>query len=173
MRKQKSAKELGFDRYDNGRLQKVIDQVADKRTYIRLRSVQMVAQGGLISDVARLWTVTPRIIYHWIAAYVEHHQPQSLFDKPREGRPRIADPITDSRILQELTVNPMSVGYAVNTWTVATLAHRLNKRYSCAISARTLYRRMKAIGLECKRPKYFYEEKDPNRAQKKGRSSES
>lgn len=34
------------------------------------------------------------------------------------------------------------------------------------ISPRTLRRRMREIGLRCKRPRYFYEEKDPHRAQK-------
>lgn len=173
MRKQKSAREFGFDRYDKGRLQKAIDQTEDKRSYIRLRSVQMVAENKPISDVALLWDITPRIIYNWIKTYLTNHRPQSLFDKPRQGRPQVAQQITDSRILKELKVNPMSLGYFVNTWTVATLAHRLNKLYGCSISPRTLYRRMKAMGLECKRPKYFYEEKDPYRAQKKGPSSEN
>lgn len=173
MRKQKSAKELGFDRYDKGRLQKIINQVEDKRTFIRLRSVQMIAEGKEIADVAQIWDVTPQIIYNWIKTYLKDHLPQSLFDKPKKGRPRVAEQITDNRILKELKGNPMSLGYFVNTWTVATLAHRLNKRYGCSISPRTLYRRMKAMGLECKRPKYFYEEKDPNRTQKKGALSES
>lgn len=173
MRKQRSAKELGFDRYDKGRLQKVISQVKDKRTYIRLHAIQMVAEGKVISEVAQLWDLTPRVIYNWIKAYVKDHQPQSLFDKPRVGRPQVAVPITDARIVKELKRNPMHLGYFVNTWTVATLADRLNKRYGCSISARTLYRRMKAMGLQYKRPKYFYEEKAPNRPQKKGLSSES
>ena len=173
MRKQKSAKELGFDCYDKSRLQKVIAQVQDKRTYIRLRAVQMVAEGELISNVAQLWDVTIRVVYNWIRTYVKDHRPQSLFDKPRAGRPRVAVQLTDNRIAKELKRNPMRLGYFVNTWTVATLATHLRKRYGCAITARTLYRRMKAMGLQCKRPKYFYEEKDPNRAQKKGRLSES
>ncbi len=41
----------------------------------------------------------------------------------------------------------------------------------CSISARTLRRRMKEIGLRCKRPRYVYSEKEPHRAQKKGRLS--
>jgi transposase len=173
MRKQMSARELGFDRYDKSRLQKVIAQVQDKRTFIRLRAVQMVAEGKSISDVAQLWDVTTRVMYNWIKRYVKNHQPQSLFDAPRAGRPRVAARITDAKIVKELQGNPMHLGYFVNTWTVATLAHCLNKRYDCSISPRTLYRRMKAMGLQCKRPKYFYEEKDPNRTQKKGLSSES
>lgn len=120
-----------------------------------------------ISEVGQLWEVTARVVYNWVKAYTKDHQPQSLFDKPRVGRPRVAVQITDSRIVQELKGNPMRLGYFVNTRTVAMLAHRLNKRYGCSITSRILYRRMKAMGLECKRPKYVYEEKAPNRTQKR------
>ena len=172
MRKQRSALELGFDRYDVGRLQKLINQVNDKRTYIRVRSVQMVAEGKPISQVAAILNVTPQIIYRWIRIYLKVHQPQSLLDKPKKGRPRVAGQVTEKRILKELSGNPMRLGYFVNTWTVATLAQRLSSLY-CPISPRTLYRRMKAMDLQCKRPKYFYEEKDRNRTQKKGLLFES
>src|ERR1051325_9831086 len=168
MRKQKSASELGFTRYDSARLKKAIEKVEDKRTYLRLKSVQMVAEGYQISEVAKIWDISLRIIYSWIKIYLKDHQPRSLFDKPRQGRPRQAQKITDDRILKELGRNHIPLGYMVTTWTVATLAHYLSKRYKCPITRHTLYRRMKAMGLEYKQPKYFYEEKDPHRAQKKG-----
>lgn len=78
MRKQKLAKEFGFDRYDKGRLQQAINQVQDKRMYIRLRAVQMVTEGKSTSDIAQLWGITIRVIYHWIKSYVNNHQPQSF-----------------------------------------------------------------------------------------------
>jgi hypothetical protein len=37
----------------------------------------------------------------------------------------------------------------------------------CSLGPWTLRRRMKQIGLVCKRPRYSYSEKDPHRAQKK------
>ena len=54
---------------------------------------------------------------------------------------------------------------------VALLAQHLGRRYGCPIAARTLRRRMRALGLRWKRPRYVYAERDPHRAQKKGGSS--
>jgi transposase len=47
----------------------------------------------------------------------------------------------------------------------------LQEVYGIEVSEMTLRRRMQTMGLRFKRPKYFYSEKDPNRAQKKGRLS--
>ena len=54
---------------------------------------------------------------------------------------------------------------------MALLAKHLGRTYGCPISPRTLRRRMRALGLRWKRPRYVYADKDPHRAQKKGGSS--
>jgi transposase len=173
MRKAQSSSELGFTDRDIARLSKAMQQVADKRTFIRLWTVWLVAQGHPISQVARLTNKSFQIIYQWIATYLTHHQPVDLHDAPKTGRPLSAQPITDERILRALQRNPWKSGFQTQVWTVATLALYLNKLYNCSISSRTPYRRMKQMGLECKRPRYVYEQKDPNRTQKKGQLSES
>jgi hypothetical protein len=77
--------------------------------------------------------------------------------------------ITAAHILQHLRGNPLQLGYRTTVWSVKLLAAHLSRQYDCPISPYTLRRRMKAMGLRCKRPRYFYEEKAPHRAQKKGR----
>lgn len=173
MRKPRTPSELGFDRYDKRRLQKAIEASSEKRVYIRLQSVLLVLKGMEIQKVAQLYTISKRIVYRWVETYLQHHQPSSLLDAPKSGRPLVAPALTPNRILGVLDQNPFSLGYRYNVWTVALLAQHLNKLYGCAISRYTLYRRMKAMGLECKRPRYIYEEKEVNRIQKKGRSLES
>ncbi len=173
MRKQKSPSQLGFTAYDITRLNKAKQNVADKRTFIRIHAVLLVAQGSNISIVAKLIDKSFQIVYQWITAYLNCHQVEVLKDASRTGRPLAAQNITDERIIGALRCSPLALGYQTNVWTVATLATYLNDLYDCSISPRTLYRCMKQIGLECKRPRYVYEEKDINRAQKKGRLSES
>lgn len=173
MRKQKSPTELGFTFRDTVRLSKAMQEVTDKRTFIRLWAVVLVAQGYRISTVAKLVNKSFQIVYQWIAAYLNSHQVEALKDASRTGRPFAAQEITDERISRELRRNPWKLGYQTQVWTVATLAKHLNNLYACSISSRTLYRRMKQMGLECKRPRYVYEEKDRNRTQKKGRLSDS
>lgn len=172
MRTQKIPAELGFDRYDKVRLHYAIKQVPDKRTYLRLKGVLLFAEGMDVHAVAKFTGKTVRVIYYWIRTYLKKHQARALFDRPRTGRPRAASFITDERILRELKRNPLQLGYNTTVWTVALLAKHLSKRYGCEISARTLRRRMKQIGLRCKRPRYVYSEKHPHRAQKKGQLSE-
>lgn len=169
MRKQKSPLDFGFDRYDKGRLERALKKVGDKRTFLRLQAVLLMAQGMAVQAVAKIAGKTPRVIYYWMHAYVKSHQPGALLDASRSGRPLCAQQLTGQRILQELKRNPLRLGYGTTVWTVALLAEQLNRRYGSNIYPRTLRRRMKQMGLRFKRPRYVYSEKDPNRTQKKGR----
>src|SRR3954466_4702545 len=168
MRNSRNASELGFSHYDKVRLQKAMHTVRDKRTFLRLKAVWLFAGGMKIIQIARIADKSRQIIYHWINVYLTNHQPDALKDGHRAGRPASAPCITDKRILRELKRNPMKLGYASNVWTVALLAQHLSRLYHCDIHVDTLRRRMKQTGLRCKRPRYVYAEKDPNRAQKRG-----
>lgn len=173
MRKPRHPREVGFDRYDEARLAKAIKGVEDKRTFLRLKAVLLFVQGMSVEAVAKLFDKSIQAVYHWTRRYLKEHDPGALFDAPKSGRPLSAQSITDERILKELKRNPLKLGYRTTVWTVEILALHLSHRYACPIRPFTLYRRMKAMGLRSKRPRYVYSEKDPNRAQKKGRSCES
>lgn len=173
MRKQKSPSAFGFDGYDKGRLKRALAKATDTRLYIRLKAVLLIAEGMAVSAVAKLFDKSRYIVYQWIATYLSGHQPHSLKDAPRSGRPRSAPGITDERILAELKRNPLELGYTTTVWTVEVLARHLSSCYGEQIRPFTLYRRMKQMGLRSKRPRYVYSEKDPHRAQKKGPSYES
>lgn len=57
MRKAQSPSELGFTDRDITRLSKAMQQVADKRAFIRLWAVWLVAQGYSVSQITRGWLV--------------------------------------------------------------------------------------------------------------------
>lgn len=168
MRRAKSPAEFGFNRYDEPRLKRALKQAVDKRTFQRVQAVLLVAQGRAISEVTEISEVSAKTLYNWVHLYLDQHQVAALYDAPRCGRPPVAKRITTARILRELRRNPLRIGYRTTVWTVKLLAKHLSQLYQCMISPRTLRRRMREIGLRCKRPRYFYEEKDPHRAQKKG-----
>lgn len=171
MRIAKKAAELGFQWYDRRRLAKALKQVQDARTYRRLQAVLLVANGHDLKEVAQLSGTSLQTIYNWVKLFLQQHQPQSLFDSSRSGRPPAATAVTDERIRGELDRDPLQLGYNTTVWTVPVLATHLSQRFGCEISPHTLRRRMKRLGLRWKRPRYVYSEKDPNRAQKKGRLS--
>jgi transposase len=173
MRKQRSASAFGFNHYDRGRLHRALSKAKDTRIYIRLKAILLVAQGEPVAKVAKLFDKSKRVVYYWLTTYLKHHQPDALADASRSGRPLAAAAITNKRILSALKRSPLKPGYTTTVWTVALLASYLTERYQCIIRPFTLYRRMKQMGLRCKRPRYYYSEKDFNRAQKKGRLSVS
>ena len=169
MRIAKRPSELGFNQYDVSRLSKALKRVTDAHLFQRVQAVLWVAQGDTISEVAELTGVSGQTVYNWLQRYLACHQVAALADAPRSGRPVTAPQITATQILQHLHCNPLHLGYRTTVWSVKLLAAHLSHQYTSALSPHTLRRRMKAMGLRCKRPRYFYEEKAPHRAQKKER----
>jgi len=159
---------MGFTHWDVKRLSKAMKSCKDKRTYLRLRSVLWIAQGIAPTTIVALTGSCLKSIYNHVHCYLSTHQTDALTDTCRSGRPLTAGCITNKRIQVALQQNPLQSGYHTNVWTVSLLAHYLNEKYNCVISERTLRRRMKAMGLRFKRPRYVYAEKDPNKTQKKG-----
>jgi transposase len=168
MRRAKSPAELGFNGYDERRLKRALKRAVDKRTFQRVQAVLLVVQGRPITEVALIAGVSLQAVYTWVPRYLAAPQVSAPQDAPRSGRPRTAPPITSARILREVRRNPLRLGYRTTVWAVPLLAHRLRRCYQCNLSSYTLRRRMKALGLRCKRPRYASEEKEPHRAQKKG-----
>jgi len=170
MRRAKNPTERGFDPYDQQRLAKALHGIREVRTYRRVQAVLWVAQGRAVAEAAQIADVQPWAVYAWIGTYLRTHDPDSLRDAPRPGRPRAAAAITNERIGREIRRDPTRLGYNSTGWTVALLADHLRQKYGSAITVRTLRRRMHDLGLRWKRPRYVYATKDPHRAQKKGGS---
>jgi transposase len=171
MRKSLSPSELGFTARDRPRLSQALAKAVGARIFRRIQAVLLVAEGRSVAEGAQITGLSPRAVYHVVARYLQEHRVESLQDLPRSGRPPDAPYLTEEQILRALKRSPWQLGYRTHIWTVATLASHLSERYATPIAPWTLRRRMKAMQLGCKRPRYFYEEKDPHRAQKKGRFS--
>jgi transposase len=169
MRIAKRPSELGFNQYDVSRLTKALKRATDARLFQRVQAVLWVAQGDTISEVVELTGVSGQTVYNWLQRYLTCHQVTALADAPRSGRPVIVPQMTAPHILQHLRCNPLHLGCRTTVWSVKLLAAHLSRQYDCPIMPHTLRRRMKAMGVRCKWPRYFYEEKAPHRAQKKGR----
>ena len=168
MRQAKSPAELGFTGHDRRRLRKALRGCKEVRAYRRIQGVLLVAEGRPATAVATITAASVRTVYQWVAWYLREHRVEILRDMPKPGRSRAAEAITGERIERELKRDPLKLGYSTTVWTVALLATHLGKRYDCAITERTLRRRMKGLDLRWKRSRYVFSEKDPHRTQKKG-----
>jgi transposase len=171
MRKSASPLELGLTARDCLRLTHAMHRAAESRLFRRIQAVLLVAKEYSFRKAAEITGLSLSSVYKLVRRYLVSHQVDDFQDGERCGRPLVASAVSDSRILRELRRNPLRLGYRTNVWTVELLAQHLSERYGCPINPHTLKRRMKQMGLRCKRPRYVYAEKDPHRAQKKGPSS--
>ena len=171
MRKSATPADLGFTTRDRQRLSQALARAPQTRVFRRLQAVLLVAQGYSVIESAQVTGLSQRAVYHLVSRYLADHQADQLLDSSRSGRPPTAQKITPARILAELKRSPLRLGYRTNVWTVELLAERLHQLYDCTISSRTLRRRLRDMGLRCKRPRYVYSEKEPHLPQKKGRLS--
>jgi transposase len=171
MRKPATPADLGFTARDRQRLSHALARTPQSRVFRRLQAVLLVAQGYSVTESAQVTGLSQRAVYHLVNRYLADHQAGQLLDSSRSGRPPAAPKVTPARILAELKRSPLRLGYRTNVWTVELLADRLHQQYGGEISPRTLRRRMRALGLRCKRPRYVYSEKEPHLPQKKGRLS--
>jgi transposase len=135
-----------------------------------LTAVLLGVEGRSIPAIARLLHKSFQVVYRWVFLYLKTHRIEALFDAPKSGRPLSAPGIFDRRLFTGVETLVLWT-WATTVWTVKMLAQHLNAHYGTQMHPRTLYRRMKAMGLRCKRPRYIYEEKEPSRIQKKGRAS--
>lgn len=163
--------ELGFASADRRRLSKAVAQATEARDLRRFQAVLCVAEGRSFAEAAHLSGLSLRSVYRLVTGYLQAHSVEALREGPHAGRPPDAPEVSARRILQELRHAPLTLGYRTNVWTVEPLALHLSQKYECSIAPWTLRRRMKRMGLRCKRPRYVYSEKERHRAQKKGRLS--
>jgi transposase len=163
--------DLGFTARDRQQLSRALADAQPTRVFRRLQAVLLIAQGYSSAESAKITGLSLRSVYYLVKRYLAGHQIDDLFDPAYAGRPTVAPKIIPARILAELKRSPLRLGYRTNVWTVELLADRLHQQYGCEISPRTLRRRMHALGLRCKRPRYVYSEKEPHLPQKKGQLS--
>ncbi len=171
MRKPTTPADLGFTARDRRQLSQALADAPQTRVFRRLQAVMLITQGYTAQASAQITGLSLRSVYHWVKRFLAGHQIGVLLDQSRSGRPAVATKITPARILAELKRSPLRLGYRTNVWTVELLADRLRQQYDCEISPHTLRRRMRALGLRCKRPRYVYSEEEPHLPQKKGRLS--
>jgi transposase len=165
-----SSKHQAFTRADRRRLGRALATADRARVYRRIAAVLAVADGQSVGAVARQTRVDRTTVHRWVDRYLAARDPNALADDGRPGRPRLRAP-TDRRLLRVLTLDPRAHGYHAATWTAPLLATYCAEHFHCAVSPRTLRRRLHALGYRWKRPRYRYAHRAAHLAQKKGGSA--
>lgn len=160
-----------FTHTDRRRLLRALETTRQARMYRRVEAVLCVAEGCSITESARRVRAARTSVERWVRRYLAARDPTALSDAPRAGRPRVAAQLTERRLAAALKRDPRTLGYRATTWTVALLARYCSERFACAISPRTLRRRLRECGYRWKRPRYLYSQRATHLAQKKGLSA--
>jgi transposase len=138
------------------------------RPYRRLEALLLLAEGHSLSEAARRVHAARSTLRRWARRYLAKHDVDALRERARSGRPRVAGRLTRARLAAVLARDPRRCGYCATTWTVPLLAQHLRTRMGCAISARTLRRRLHESDYRWKRPRYVYRTRAEPVAPKKG-----
>src|SRR5215208_3856763 len=160
----------GFTRADRRRLERALAAARLARDYRRLQAVLLVAEGCAPREAARRVRADPTSVRRWVARYRAGRDPSAVADRPRSGRRRAAPDLSRQTVRDAMALDPRALGYRATTWTVPLLASYLAEHAGVAVSARTLRRRLHALGYRWKRPRYAYSGRAAHLAQKKGLS---
>src|SRR4051794_10737129 len=161
--------QAAFTRRDARKMERALSKTSLAREHDRLQALRLLAEGYSVEEIAAVLGLSRPTVYRIADRYLTTRSVDSVVDQPRRGRPRSAPGVDAERIQEVLEKSPLELGYRCNVWTVPLLTRHFQQRYGVELSEMTLRRRVQTMGLRFKRPQYFYSEKDPNRAQKKGR----
>jgi transposase len=152
------------------RLQRQLRAADDARVYRRSLAILEVAQGEPVASVACRLGVTPRVVYYWVRAYGQAHDPNALRDRDRPGRPSLLT-LADRDLLRELLgQSPQELGYFAAEWTVPLLQEHLAHCTGRRPSDDTVRRELDRQGYTWKRSRYTLDP-DPQLRGKKAATS--
>jgi transposase len=147
-----------------------MDTATAARVFRRLAAVLLVAEGRRVAESALVVRTHRRNVARWVRRYLATRDPSALVDGARPGRPR-ASTLTDRQLRRVLRTDPRTLGFQATTWTTPLLVTYCRERIHCAVSPRTMRRRLHTLGYRWKRPRYRYAHQAAHLAQKKGLSA--
>jgi transposase len=145
---------LKLNAWQRRRLRCQLRATRDARLYRRTLAILEVDRGRSVRDVAFSLGVEPRSIYYWIEAYLQDHDPASLSDGERAGRPSLWTEGLERRLLAAMAQSPQNLGYPSVDWTVPLLREHLGDHSGGPLSDDTIRRRLRRLGYVWKRPRY-------------------
>jgi transposase len=145
---------LKLNAWQRRRLRRQLRATRDARLYRRTLAILEVDRGRSVRDVALSLGVEPRSIYYWVEAYLQDHDPASLSDGERPGRPSVWTEGLDRRLLAAMARSPQDLGYPSVDWTVPLLQEHLGDHGGGSLSDDTIRRRLRWLGYVWKRSRY-------------------
>lgn len=127
----------------------------DERAEVRQRAtaLRMLHFGSTPKEVAEVMAVGLATVYNWQRRWRQDGL-AGLANRPKSGRPSVADEAYCQVLEETLNKEPPELGYAFNVWTVDRLRTHLEKETGKGLSARRFRALLKRQGYRYRRPKH-------------------
>jgi transposase len=149
-----SRQPLTLTAWQRRQLQRQLRETPDARVYRRTLAILEVARGKPIAHLAHTLGVSRRMLYYWVEAYTQEHDPADLLLGNRSGRPTVWTEEARSLLGELLTGSPTDRGYYAVNWTVPLLQEELRHGTGDRFSDDTIRRELQRLGYVWKRPRY-------------------
>jgi transposase len=145
---------LVLTRNQRYRLKQQLAHTHEAATYRRTLAILELDQSKTVTHVARTLGVTRQTIYNWLEAYCKTHDPLTLADAARSGRPSTWTPDLQELLQTLLHDAPSQWGYQATQWTVPLLQQQLATWDGRCPSEDTMRRQLHELGYVWKRTRY-------------------
>lgn len=133
-------------------IEKAIQKSDSTRVIKRATALRMLHQGFSTAEVSEILSVSKPVIYQWFRRFRTEGL-SGLENRPKSGRPPIADEAFLKVLEETLDQEPGDLGYEFALWTVQRLNQHLQKVTDRHISDERLRLILKARGWVYRRPK--------------------
>lgn len=125
----------------------------DPRVRQRATGLRLLHMSKQPAEVAELLNVSQATVFNWHREWRAEGL-DGLADKPRSGRPPLADAAYRARVEELIETDPTTLGYGFTCWTVPRLIARLEQETGIHLSINTMRNVLKALNYVSRRPKH-------------------
>jgi len=131
--------------------------------------VWLSLEGHSVTDIARITQQSDDTVRRWLQRFLEQGW-RGLRESHHPGRPADITPAIENFLLRCLKQSPRTFDVPRPTWTAATLANAVEKRFGIQVSDECVRQHLQGLDIVCRRPTWTVKhlaEQQPGYVQKK------
>jgi transposase len=151
------------------RLQQMYQETDCPRTRVRVQMVLLSVEEYSVSKIAGITRQSDDTVRRWLHRFRERGC-AGLLEEIHSGRPANITPAIEDFLLTCLKQSPRKFGISRPTWTTATLAEAVEKKFKIEVSDECVRQHLQRLEIVCRRPTWTVKplaEQQPGYAQKK------
>ena len=134
-------------------VEQAIKNHADLRVRERARLIRLLHKGYPPEEVAELLSISVGQVYWWWRRWREEGL-AGLADKPRQGRPTVANEEVLKAVQEVIETDPQALGYAFTVWNAPRLLAYLKQEQGITMHENTLRNLLAKMDYVYRRPKH-------------------